>query len=154
MSSIPLYIAIQSEDFDVNHELKRLSQQDSSIGAIVSFIGLVRDINAQQTINTMTLEHYPGMTEKALHEIATEAQQRWPLQGITIIHRIGTLLPSEQIVLVLTASRHRQAAFAAADFLMDYLKSKAPFWKKEITPQGAHWVDARESDAQALARWQ
>lgn len=154
MTAMPLHIAVQTADFDVSSELKRLSAQDSSIGAIVSFVGLVRDINEQQSISTMELEHYPGMTEKALHEIAAEAQQRWPLQGITIIHRVGPLQPSDQIVLVLAASRHRQAAFAAADFLMDYLKSKAPFWKKESTPNGERWVDARESDAQALARWQ
>lgn len=150
---IPLHIRVQQEDFNVSTELKRLSANDKTIGALVSFVGLVRDINEGQSIETMTLEHYPGMTEKALYEIAETAQQRWPLQGITIIHRVGDLLPSDQIVLVITASRHRHTAFESADFLMDFLKSKAPFWKKENTPEGARWVDARESDAIALSRW-
>jgi molybdopterin synthase catalytic subunit len=151
--SIPVHIQVQQTDFDVSSELKRLSAHDRTIGALVSFVGLVRDINEGQSIQAMTLEHYPGMTEKALLEIAQEAQQRWPLQGITIIHRIGDLMPSDQIVLVITASRHRHAAFESADFLMDFLKSKAPFWKKENTPEGSRWVDARESDEIALARW-
>ena len=151
--SIPVHIQVQEADFDVSAELKRLSAHDRTIGALVSFVGLVRDINEGQNIQAMTLEHYPGMTEKALSEIAQEAQQRWPLQGITIIHRVGELLPSDQIVLVITASRHRHAAFESADFLMDFLKSKAPFWKKENTADGARWVDARESDEVALARW-
>ncbi len=152
--SIPLSIRVQTEDFDLSTELKSLSAHDKTIGALVSFVGLVRDINEGQHVEAMTLEHYPGMTEKALHEIAQEAQQRWPLQGITLIHRVGDLLPGDQIVLVITASRHRHAAFESADFLMDFLKSKAPFWKKENTPEGARWVDARESDERALARWQ
>ncbi len=151
--SIPFRISVQTEDFDVSTELKNISSHDKTIGALVSFVGLVRDINEGQNIQAMTLEHYPGMTEKALSEIAQEAQQRWPLQGITIIHRVGELLPSDQIVLVITASRHRHAAFESADFLMDFLKSKAPFWKKENTADGARWVDARESDEVALARW-
>lgn len=130
--SIPVTIRIQAEDFDVSTELKQLSANDKTVGALVSFVGLVRDINEGQSIHAMTLEHYPGMTEKALHEIVQAAQQRWPLQGVTIIHRIGDLLPSDQIVLVITASRHRHAAFESADFLMDFLKSKAPFWKKKI----------------------
>lgn len=149
----PIRILVQEADFDVNTELKRLSQQNSNIGAIVSFVGLVRDMNNQQNINSMTLEHYPGMTEKSLQDIAEQACSRWPLQGVTIIHRIGLLQPTEQIVLVLTASAHRHAAFSSADFLMDYLKSLAPFWKKEATAEGSHWVDARESDQLALARW-
>lgn len=151
--SIPVHIQVQETDFDVSAELKRLSAHDRTIGALVSFVGLVRDINEGESVSAMTLEHYPGMTEKALSEIAQEAQQRWPLQGITIIHRVGELLPSDQIVLVITASRHRHAAFESADFLMDFLKSKAPFWKKENTADGARWVDARESDEVALARW-
>ena len=151
--SIPVTIRIQAEDFDVSTELKQLSANDKTVGALVSFVGLVRDINEGQSIHAMTLEHYPGMTEKALHEIVQAAQQRWPLQGVTIIHRIGDLLPSDQIVLVITASRHRHAAFESADFLIDFLKSKAPFWKKENTPEGSRWVDARESDELALARW-
>ncbi len=151
--SIPVHIQVQETDFDVSAELKRLSAHDRTIGALVSFVGLVRDINEGESVSAMTLEHYAGMTEKALAEIAQQAQQRWPLQGITIIHRVGELLPSEQIVLVITASRHRHAAFESADFLMDFLKSKAPFWKKENTADGARWVDARESDEIALARW-
>lgn len=151
--SIPVHIQVQETDFDVSAELKRLSANDRTIGALVSFVGLVRDINEDQSVSAMTLEHYAGMTEKALAEIAQQAQQRWPLQGITIIHRVGELLPSDQIVLVITASRHRHAAFESADFLMDFLKSKAPFWKKENTADGARWVDARESDEIALARW-
>lgn len=151
--SIPVHIQVQETDFDVSAELKRLSANDRNIGALVSFVGLVRDINEDQSVSAMTLEHYAGMTEKALAEIAQQAQQRWPLQGITIIHRVGELLPSDQIVLVITASRHRHAAFESADFLMDFLKSKAPFWKKENTADGARWVDARESDEIALARW-
>lgn len=151
--SIPVHIQVQETDFDVSAELKRMSAHDRTIGALVSFVGLVRDINEDQSVSAMTLEHYAGMTEKALAEIAQQAQQRWPLQGITIIHRVGELLPSEQIVLVITASRHRHAAFESADFLMDFLKSKAPFWKKENTADGARWVDARESDEIALARW-
>lgn len=152
--SIPIHIAVQQDDFDVSVELKRLSLHDKTIGALVTFVGLVRDINEGHNVEGMTLEHYPGMTEKALHEIAEAAQQRWPLQGITIIHRVGALLPSDQIVLVITASRHRHVAFESADFLMDFLKSNAPFWKKETSSEGSHWVDARESDAKALARWQ
>ncbi len=152
--SIPIHIAVQQDDFDVSVELKRLSLHDKTIGALVTFVGLVRDINEGHNVEGMILEHYPGMTEKALHEIAEAAQQRWPLQGITIIHRVGALLPSDQIVLVITASRHRHAAFESADFLMDFLKSNAPFWKKETSSEGSHWVDARESDAKALARWQ
>lgn len=151
--SIPVHIQVQEADFDVSAELNRLSAHDRTIGALVSFVGLVRDINEDQSVSAMTLEHYAGMTEKALAEIAQQAQQRWPLQGITIIHRVGELLPSDQIVLVITASRHRHAAFESADFLMDFLKSKAPFWKKENTADGARWVDARESDEIALARW-
>lgn len=151
--SIPVHIQVQEADFDVSAELNRLSAHDRTIGALVSFVGLVRDINEDQSVSAMTLEHYAGMTEKALAEIAQQAQQRWPLQGITIIHRVGELLPGDQIVLVITASRHRHAAFESADFLMDFLKSKAPFWKKENTADGARWVDARESDEIALARW-
>ncbi len=126
------------------------------IGAMVTFTGLVRDVTKAEggvPVAEMTLEHYPGMTEKALREIAEEAAARWPLQGITIIHRVGPLHPADRIVLVATASPHRAAAFESADFLMDYLKTRAPFWKKEKTPDGARWVDARESDEQAAARW-
>jgi len=152
--AIPVLISVQTDDFDVSTEMQRLRQDNASIGAIVSFVGLVRDLNEGNVVSTMKLEHYAGMTEKSLADIAEQAKARWPLQGITIIHRVGELQPTEQIVLVLTASAHRHAAFASAEFIMDYLKSQAPFWKKEETPEGAHWVDARESDEVALARWQ
>jgi molybdopterin synthase catalytic subunit len=154
MSSIPVYISVQTEDFDVNAQMQQLRQANAAIGAITAFIGLVRDLNEGSKISAMTLEHYAGMTEKSLADIAEQARNRWSLQGITIIHRVGELNPSEQIVLVLTASAHRHAAFTSAEFIMDYLKSQAPFWKKETTPNGAHWVDARESDETALKRWQ
>ena len=127
---------------------------NKDIGAVVSFIGLVREMTEAGAIQTMELEHYPGMTEKALEDIVTQAKARWPLQGIRLIHRYGPMEPGEGIVLVLTASRHRQAAFEAAEFLMDYLKTKAPFWKKESGAHGATWVDARESDDAATARWE
>ncbi|MEL6480259.1 MAG: molybdenum cofactor biosynthesis protein MoaE, partial [Pseudomonadota bacterium] len=124
-----------------------------NIGAVVSFTGLVREMTGQGAIATMELEHWPGMTEKALAEIVAEAEARWPLDGVRVIHRHGPLAPGDQIVLVLAASRHRQAAFEAAAFLMDYLKTRAPFWKKESGPEGAVWVDAREADDAAVARW-
>lgn len=153
MTACPTHISVQASDFDVNTEMQRLKSYSREIGAIACFVGLVRDINDDSKVSEMTLEHYPGMTEKSLADIAAQAQQRWPLQGITIIHRVGLLQPSDQIVLVLTASRHRHAAFESAEFLMDFLKSNAPFWKKENTAEGERWVDARESDEQAIARW-
>jgi molybdopterin synthase catalytic subunit len=152
--SIPINISVQTNDFDVSSCMKELSVANKGIGAIAAFVGLVRDLNNGDHVATMTLEHYPGMTERALQEIAQQAQARWPLQGIAIIHRVGALQPADQIVLVLTASAHRHAAFESAEFIMDFLKSKAPFWKKEETPDGARWVDARESDELALSRWQ
>ena len=154
MTHCPIHISVQTADFDVSQSMRALSQHDKTIGALACFVGLVRDINEGSQVGAMTLEHYPGMTEKSLQGIAEQAQSRWPLQGIRIIHRVGELLPSDQIVLVITASRHRHAAFESAEFIMDYLKSQAPFWKKENTTEGARWVDARESDEQALARWQ
>lgn len=147
-------IRVQTQDFDLNSEMLALRQGNPGIGAMVAFVGLVRDINQGTHIRGMTLEHYPGMTEKSLADIETQARTRWALEGVTIIHRVGPLNPTDQIVLVITASAHRQNAFDAANFIMDYLKTLAPFWKKEETPQGAHWVDARESDNQALSRWQ
>ena len=149
----PIVISVQSDDFDVSVELKALTRHNSAIGGVAAFIGLVRDINEGKGISTLSLEHYPGMTEKSLQQIAEQACGRWNLQGVRIIHRIGDLAPTDQIVLVLTASMHRHAAFESAEFIMDFLKSRAPFWKKEQTSEGAHWVDARESDAIALARW-
>lgn len=144
-------ISVQASDFDISAELAALKGQNHDIGALVTFTGTVRDVTG--TLNSMTLEHYPGMTEKELERIATEAEERWPLEGCRIIHRFGTLAPGDNIVLVITASRHRHAAFEAAEFLMDFLKSKAPFWKKETTDAGGQWVDAKEADEDALKRW-
>jgi len=146
-------IRIQAEDFDAGAEIRALSQGNPSIGAVASFIGLVRDLGEGGTVSEMTLEHYPGMTEKALREIAEEARQRWDIAGIVIIHRVGPLKPADQIVLVAAAGSHRGEAFAACEFIMDYLKTRAPFWKKEHTPNGSQWVDAREKDDHAAARW-
>ena len=145
-------IAVQAEDFDLNAEVETLRAGNHEIGAVVTFTGTVRDVGGN--LKTMTLEHYPGMTEAELARIALEAQERWPLAGCTVIHRYGELNPGDNIVLVITASVHRQAAFEAAEFLMDFLKSKAPFWKKEDVGGEARWVDAKESDEDALKRWQ
>ncbi len=142
-------VRVQEEDFDPSTELDRLSAGRDDIGAMVSFTGLVRGGD----VSEMELEHYPGMTEKALEEIEAEARERWPLQGVTIIHRVGALAPGARIVFVATASRHRAAAFEAAEYLMDFLKTRAPFWKKEATAEGDRWVDARETDDTAAARW-
>lgn len=147
-------VSVQTAPFDVAAEMSALTGDDMDIGAVVSFTGLVREMTDGGAITEMTLEHYPGMTERALEAIVAEAKQRWPLQGVRLIHRYGPMTPGEGIVLVLTASRHREAAFEAAEFLMDYLKTKAPFWKKEAGPEGGQWVDARESDESAVARWQ
>ena len=144
-------ISVQNEDFDVGREIEALSSGQGEVGAIASFVGLVRDEG--KTLTTMTLEHYPGMTEKALAEIAEKAMQRWALLGVRVIHRIGRLLPGERIVLVVVASKHRGDSFAACEFIMDYLKTQAPFWKKEQTPDGGRWVDARDSDDKAAGRW-
>jgi len=144
-------VRVQEADFDVGAELEALAAGDTEIGAVVSFTGLVRGTGG---VSTMTLEHYPGMTEKALEAIETEAHDRWPLQASLVIHRVGPLAPGTRIVFVATASRHRGAAFEAAEFLMDFLKTRAPFWKKEVAADGtAHWVDARETDDTAAARW-
>ena len=147
-------VRVQTEDFDVSHWMARLREHDRGIGALASFVGTVRDLNDGDAVAELELEHYPGMTEKSLRGMAEEAARRWPLQGAVIIHRVGRLLPGEQIVLVVCASAHRQAALDACAFLMDYLKTRAPFWKREQTPAGARWVDARETDEQALSRWQ
>lgn len=146
-------VRVQREDFDLGVEHRALVGDDPSIGAAVSFVGLVRDIAGGDSISAMTLEHYPGMTERQLTAIEAEAHRRWPLNRSVIIHRYGRLLPREQIVLVITASAHRQAAFEACSFLMDWLKTQAPFWKLEETPDGARWVEARAEDAAAAARW-
>jgi len=150
-------IAVQTEAFDLNAEIGALYQANPKVGAVASFLGLVRDCNAGQglstKVSTMSLEHYPGMTEKALAQIVAAARQRWEVLDATVIHRVGRLQPTDPIVLVAVASGHRGDAFAACEFIMDFLKTQAPFWKKEVTPEGDHWVDARESDGQAVARW-
>ncbi len=147
-------VRVQREDFDVGAEIRKLTAGRADIGAVVTFTGLVRGTAAGAPITAMSLEHYPGMTEAELARVEEEALRRWSLQASTVIHRYGDLAPGDNIVLVITASAHRQAAFAAAEFLMDYLKSRAPFWKKETGPDGAgHWVDARDSDETALERW-
>ncbi|BBO99991.1 molybdopterin synthase catalytic subunit MoaE [Sulfuriferula nivalis] len=146
-------ILVTTDDFDLTTEVNALRENQPQIGAVVSFVGLVRDINHDHSVSCMELEHYPAMTEKSLQEIITTAQQRWQIIDATIIHRVGKLSPCDQIVLVAIASMHRGDAFAACEFIMDYLKTRAPFWKKEHTPNGAHWVDARESDELAQQRW-
>ena len=146
-------IAVQTEPFDLAAEVAALYRDNPKVGAVASFLGLVRDVNDGDGVNTLTLEHYPGMTEKALEQIARDAFARWDLFDATVIHRVGTLHPTDAIVLVAVASSHRGEAFAACEFIMDYLKTRAPFWKKEITPQGGRWVDARVTDDQAAERW-
>jgi molybdopterin synthase catalytic subunit len=146
-------ISIQLDDFDVNNELSLLRASRQDIGAIVSFIGLVRDLNQGDQVKQLTLEHYPKMTEKALYGIVDKARDRWDIMDATVIHRIGTLNPTDQIVLVAIASAHRGDAFHACEFIMDYLKTEAPFWKKEVTPSGERWVEAKESDDTARNRW-
>lgn len=146
-------VRVQTNDFDISAEIAALRKGNAKIGAIASFIGLVRDMNEGDAVSTMTLEHYPGMTEKALEDIVAQAQSRWDVYDALVVHRVGKLLPLDQIVLVIVTSAHRGDAFAACEFLMDYLKTQAPFWKKEDTPNGARWVDSRESDDAAAARW-
>ena len=148
-------VRVQEADFDLGAEVRALSSTRSDIGAVVTFTGTVRGTSHGKPIASMTLEHYPGMTEAELTRIEAEAQARWPLDASLIVHRIGTLAPGDNIVLVVTASAHRHAAFEAAEFLMDYLKTRAPFWKKESGVDGVgHWVDTRETDIAAEARWQ
>ena len=153
MSLYP-FVRVQMEDFDLSTEVKNLRTGHKDIGAVASFVGTVRDINEGDDISVLELEHYPGMTEKALENIRLEAHERWPLQSSLIIHRIGEMQPCDQIVLVAVTSRHREAAFEAAHFIMDYLKTNAPFWKKETFPNGeTRWVDARVTDKEAETRW-
>lgn len=146
-------IEVQSGPFDIVAEQEMLWRGQPQVGAVVTFIGLMRDINAGATVTGMTLEHYPGMTEKALLAIAEEAAGRWDLDGISILHRVGDLMPQDPIVFVGVASRHRADAFRACEFLIDFLKTRAPFWKKEQTAEGERWVDARISDHHAARRW-
>ena len=147
-------VRVQEADFDLSAELTALRAGDARIGALASFVGLVRDINDGAGVSEMTLEHYPGMTEKALEAIVVEAKARWDIYGVLVIHRVGKLQPCDQIVMVAVTSAHRGEAFAACEFIMDYLKTRAPFWKREVTPDGARWVDARDSDDSAATRWQ
>jgi molybdopterin synthase catalytic subunit len=148
-------VSIQTQDFDLSDEVARLRAQDKRVGAVCSFVGLVRDRNAgaKASVQSMELEHYPGMTEKSIEAMIDEAHKRFDIFGARVVHRVGLLQPLDQIVLVAVTSAHRGESFKACEFLMDYLKTQAPFWKKEATPDGAHWVDARVSDDDALARW-
>ncbi|TNF60139.1 MAG: molybdenum cofactor biosynthesis protein MoaE [Burkholderiales bacterium] len=146
-------VSIQTGDFDLSAEVARLRAQDSRVGAVCTFVGTVRDRNDGQSVSTMELEHYPGMTEKAIEAMIDEAFRRFDIFGARVVHRVGLLQPRDQIVLVAVTSAHRGESFQACEFLMDYLKTQAPFWKKEQTPGGARWVDARVSDDAALARW-
>ena len=146
-------VRVQTEDFDVAREIALLRGSDARVGAVASFIGIVRDQNDAAIVQTLTLEHYPGMTEAALNDICVQAHARWDILGALVIHRIGRLAPGERIVLVGVTSSHRGEAFAACEFIMDYLKTRAPFWKKESTPSGERWVEARASDEVAERRW-
>jgi molybdopterin synthase catalytic subunit len=146
-------VRIQTEDFDLSTEIAALRAGRAGVGAVVSFVGTVRDINQGTGVSSLTLEHYPGMTEKSLQAIVAQAKSRWQLDEVLVIHRVGPLQPLDQIVLVAVTSAHRGEAFEACEFVMDWLKTRAPFWKKEATPQGERWVDARESDDAAAARW-
>jgi len=146
-------VRVQSDDFDLSTEVAQLRAANPKVGAIVTFVGTVRDVSDGSAVAEMELEHYPGMTESALQDIVTQAKTRWNIFDALVIHRVGPLLPLAQIVLVAVTSSHRGEAFAACEFIIDYLKTQAPFWKKEQTPQGARWVDARVTDDQALAKW-
>jgi len=147
-------IRVQAEPFDITAEQEDLWRGRPQVGALVTFVGLMRDINQGEQVSRMVLEHYPGMTEKALLAIAEEADRRWVLQGIRVLHRVGDLRPKDPIVLVAVTGTHRGAAFRACEFLIDYLKTRAPFWKKEITDRGEHWVDSRTTDEMAARRWE
>ena len=146
-------VSIQTSDFDLSAEVAALRAQDHGVGAVASFVGTVRDRNDGQGVSAMELEHYPGMTERAIEAMIDEAHRRFDIRAARVVHRVGPLQPGDQIVLVAVTSAHRGQAFQACEFLMDYLKTQAPFWKKENTPTGARWVDARVADDQALARW-
>ena len=146
-------VRVQIEDFDVSQEMLALRKKNPKVGAVASFVGVVRDLNDGEDVSTLELEHYPGMTERALELIANEAKTRWDIYDTLIIHRVGALQPLDQIVLVIVTSAHRGESFKACEFLMDYLKTRAPFWKKEQTSSGERWVEARASDAEAAERW-
>lgn len=147
-------LSISTAPFDPYQEVELMRANDPSIGAVVTFVGLMRDINEGDRIERLYLEHYPGMTEHALQQIIDEAERRWDIQHIRVVHRVGALQPTDPIVLVAVASHHRKEAFRACEFIIDYLKTKAPFWKKETTPEGERWVDARESDDAAIQSWE
>ncbi len=146
-------VQVQAEDFDLGAEVRAAHAGCLRVGAVASFVGYVRDLNEGDEVRDLVLEHYPGMTERALERIEAQARERWTLDAVRVIHRVGRLAPGQQIVLVVVASAHRGEAFAACEFLMDYLKTQAPFWKKEQTPAGARWVEARSSDDAAAQRW-
>ncbi|RZT09674.1 molybdopterin synthase catalytic subunit [Duganella sp. CF402] len=146
-------VRIQAEDFDLSAEVAQLRAGHPKVGGVVTFVGTVRDLNEGATVSAMELEHYPGMTEQSISDIIDQARQRWPIMGALVIHRVGPLKPLDQIVLVAVTAAHRGEAFAACEFIIDYLKTEAPFWKKEQTPEGARWVDARVSDDAALNKW-
>jgi molybdopterin synthase catalytic subunit len=146
-------VVIQHEDFDVAAVMAELRATSNNVGAIVSFVGLVRDLSYDEKIDNILVNHYPGMSEKALTKIIEEAKQRWDLLAVKVIHRVGTLGPNDQIVLVATASSHRGHAFSGCEFIIDYLKTDAPFWKKEVKPEGGEWVVTKESDVQRMERW-
>ncbi len=147
-------VRIQHEDFDAGAEIARLRANDPRVGAVAGFVGVARDRNDGAAVSTLVLEHYPGMTEKAIEAFVAQAKARWSLFEVLVIHRVGELRPLDQIVLVAVTSSHRADAFAACEFVMDYLKTEAPFWKRESTPSGSRWVDARESDEAARSRWE
>ena len=146
-------VTVQHEDFDLGHEVAALRAGDAAVGAVAAFIGTVRDRNDGSGVSSMELEHYPGMTERAIEAMIDAAVQRFGIRGARVIHRVGVLQPLEQIMMVAVTAEHRDSAFQACEFLMDYLKTQAPFWKKEQTPEGARWVDARVSDDAAMVRW-
>ena len=146
-------VRIQTEDFDVNHELTALRAGQGEVGAVCCFVGTVRESGGDAAVQGMELEHYPGMTERSIETMVTQAAQRFDILGACVIHRVGVLASTDQIVMVAVTSRHRGQSFQACEFIMDYLKTQAPFWKKEVTAEGAHWVDARASDDAALQRW-
>ncbi|HSH53493.1 MAG TPA: molybdopterin synthase catalytic subunit MoaE [Methylotenera sp.] len=146
-------VRVQTQDFDVGFEISQLRTAHKDAGAVVSFVGQVRDVNEGDTVSQLTLEHYPGMTEKALEAIINQAASRWNIFDTLIIHRVGTLQPTDQIVLVAVSSAHRGDAFKACEFIMDYLKTEAPFWKKEVTPTGERWIEAKQTDDDARERW-
>lgn len=146
-------IRVQTQDFDLGAEVAALRAGQAQVGAVVAFVGTVRDMNEGAGVSEMELEHYPGMTETALEDIVARAKERWNIFDALVIHRVGPMKPLDQIVLVAVTSAHRGEAFSACEFIMDYLKTEAPFWKKEVTPQGARWVDARVTDDEALAKW-